>query len=548
MKYIMKKNIFIYLAIAAFAIVTSCRTLDVAPPNSLTDEQIQEILKGDDEEAIDQIITAIGNNLQTNLNVSGATWTGYSSYPMNSQVDQDFLMSMRGNDVILGTEQVANSSSNGHTTAYRLSSDNTFAKRGVTYPYFALGALLTTNANKVLLYMTPEAAQTSAKVADFRAQALTVRAYAYMQFMERFQPAYMNGGKDGKGMPIYENYGTNAPAPISSATETYEFILTDLKEAVKLFAAKGYTDTPDDIDLGVAQFLLCRAALWAGEWDTAISTGKSLTGHFSKFIKESHYGAKNEDFAAVCAGTKDVKVEDNAFLCVDSDVNPEVIAGFRTGSGANTYLNGFANVYMPGEAGVSMLAPRIDDRLYALIDDNDFRKRNYTTQDGTYHYITDQSAYDRVIPAYANLKWGASIAKSYTERSFHVDCDQVIFRSAEAWLMLAEAYAQNGEDSNAKTTLNTLLAARTKSGASTLTCDNYSSMSGMSALKMVQLQTRIELWLENGREFYNNKRWNITVDRSGSTLHYAKQYTLSPANMVLEVPLEETNTNTHWAD
>jgi hypothetical protein len=63
-------------------------------------------------------------------------------------------------------------------------------------------------------------------------------------------------------------------------------------------------------------------------------------------------------------------------------------------------------------------------------------------------------------------------------------------------------------------------------------------MAGMTALQMVQLQTRIELWGENGREFFNNKRWNIPVDRSASVNHVDKS-TYSVVNMTLQIPEQE---------
>ena len=65
---------------------------------------------------------------------------------------------------------------------------------------------------------------------------------------------------------------------------------------------------------------------------------------------------------------------------------------------------------------------------------------------------------------------------------------------------------------------------------------------------MVQLQTRIEMWLENGREFYNNKRWNIPVDRSSSKNHVRIVEKLGVKDMVLAIPKQEAATNTHWAD
>lgn len=539
----MKKYInYIAVALLAAFSLSSCKSLDVAPPNNITDEQIQKILEEGDESAKNLIINLVGTGLENFFNISGQTWTGYSSYPLNSQIDQDYLMSLRGNDVIPGTAVTASS---GHETAYELI--KTFNLTDNTYPYYALSASMLTGANKALLYLTPEAAKAGANARKYRGQALAVRAYAYMQLMERFQPAYTNGGKDGKGMPIYKSYGTNDPAPISSATDTYKFILEDLTEAVEDLAEMGYTTEPKDVDRGVAQFLLARAALWSGDWDTCIKAASEIVSKFPNFIKEANYGAKDADFKAYCDGTKDCKSEDNAFLVVAA--NPEALMGFISGAGSNTYTSSFFNIFANGVAGSSGEPPRIDSRLYDKIDANDFRKDIFTTSTANYKYILDSDGktLEQQIPEYSSMKFAATFAKGVTVRDHQIICDNYIFRSSEAYLMLAEAYAQSGQDAKAKEVLNKLLAARTRAGKPTLTCDNYSGMSGMSALQMVQLQTRIEMWCEGGREFYNNKRWNISVNRTGSNNHY-RTGTLSVDEMVLSIPRSETTTNTHWAD
>src|SRR5574344_906491 len=103
----MKKIIYSMAALLAITFVNSCQTLEVAPPNNITDEQIQDMLKNGDESIQTLILNVVGSGLQSNFNVSGATWSGYSSYPLNSQVDQDFLMTCRGNDVVLGTAATA---------------------------------------------------------------------------------------------------------------------------------------------------------------------------------------------------------------------------------------------------------------------------------------------------------------------------------------------------------------------------------------------------------------------------------------------------------
>lgn len=541
----MKKYILSFFALAA-VLVPSCRSLDVTNPNYLTDEEVTELLEGDDASTEAMILNGIGNTLNTYFNIAGQSWSGYSNADRNSQVDQDFLMSMRGNDVYIGSLATATSH---HATAYKIDDGATYKMYRYSWPYWAISASQLTAANKVLRFMTKDAAKTSSKIAEFRGQALTLRAYSYMQLMEKFQPAYMQGGKDGRGMPIYTNYALNPVAAISSATDTYKFILGDLEEAVKLLKDLGYTSTVNDIDLGVAQFLYARAALWCGEWKIAKDAAEDVVNHFPKLIAEANYGAKAEDLAAYASKTKELKAEDNAFQTLGN--NPEVIMGFEQGSNANTYMNVYCNVFAPSYAGYEQEAPCIDNRLYEKISDDDFRKDNFTTASVGYEYITDDNAtkvYIRTIPQYANLKWAATIAKGRNERTNHVECDNIIFRASEAYLMLAEACAQAGNETEAKAALNKLLAARTKAGKAALTCDNYSSMSGLTTLQKIQLQTRIELWLEGGREFYNNKRWGIPVDRSSSTNHFWKTNGLTVDQMVLEIPLEETSTNTHWAD
>ena len=538
------KNYIISLTIlAALVFAQSCLSLDVAPPNSITDELIQKMLQGDDDAAKGLIINAIGTSIENNFNLVGHTWSGYSSYPYNSQYDQDFMMSMMGNDAVLG---VISTHSSAHNSSYGLTATYSIADN--TYPYYALSAVMLTNANKVLNFMTAENAKLSSNVKIYRGRALALRAYAYMQLMERFQQAYTNGGEGGKGMPIYTEYKLNDPAPISSAKDTYKFILNDLKEAVEALKESGYTADTKDVDLGVAQYLLVRAALWCGEWDTCISVGEALTAKYSSFIKEANYGSKEENHAAICEGTKDFKAEDNAFLALKN--NPEAIMGFKNGDGSHDYPSMFNNVYSNSLAGPSNEATRIDNRLYELIDDMDFRKSVFTKEKKNYTYIVDNAGKVETneIPAYANLKYAASICLGGKKRDHNNSCDNIIFRSSEVYLMLAEAYANKNDAAKTKATLNKLLAARTKAGAPVLNCDNYASMAGKTPLEMVQLQTRIEMWLENGREFYNNKRWNIPVDRSSSKNHVRIVEKLGVKDMVLAIPKQEAATNTHWAD
>lgn len=68
-------------------------------------------------------------------------------------------------------------------------------------------------------------------------------------------------------------------------------------------------------------------------------------------------------------------------------------------------------------------------------------------------------------------------------------------------------------------------------------------MSGLSALQMVQLQSRIELWGEGGLEWFNNRRWNIPVNRQGSTVHWNPAMTYPVSQMTMKIPSEEISSN-----
>lgn len=142
------------------------------------------------------------------------------------------------------------------------------------------------------------------------------------------------------------------------------------------------------------------------------------------------------------------------------------------------------------------------------------------------------------IPSYTNLKFAATHGLGSNDRIEVGRVTSYMMRTSEVLLMKAEAQAQLGDETGAKETLDSLLAARTRNGEAPLTCDTYPSMNGLSVLEMVYFQVRLELWGEGGREFYNNKRWNIPVDRTTSENHVSKN-TYPVSSMTLQIPDDE---------
>ncbi len=541
----------IVVVLSCLSMVACNSELDQAPLY-FTDEQILEILNSEneqDQERKNIIIKGLCANLEENFRMDGI-YNGYSNHIANNINSQDITLNCRCNDIVVGS-QIHSSSTDTYVHFYNLNSDfqpwrGDQSTTGWCYPLWALSCNTLTNANKVLTIVSDEIARKGTpEVKNGRASALCVRALSYMTLMERFQKAFLHGGKGGEGMPIYTEYKINTPIPPASADETFDFIKKDLDEAIKLYKeadteSAGFTKATNDIDLGVAQYLKARVSLWTGDYQACVNSCKDIMEHYSTFITEENYGVNSGCFDEIQAGKKDIHAEDNAFTCLKS--NPECILGWVDGNGASTYYYEVFNVFAGDGTSTNPVYMRMDDHLFEMIDDNDFRKDNILVESKAFTYFKDKNTH--TLPSYSSLKWGATIALQQTSRSEKMNTDQCLYRTSNVVLMLAEAYSELGDVASAKNTLDLLLKARTREGASTLTCDNYK---GHLPLKdLIKLQWRIEMWGESGLDFYNTKRWNIPVDRNGSKIHWSIEKTLPLEYMTYEIPMQEYNFNPGW--
>ncbi|WP_423128571.1 RagB/SusD family nutrient uptake outer membrane protein [Gaoshiqia sp. Z1-71] len=525
------KNYIIGLVIVAGIIFASCSDqLDLEPANSITDEQIKELLASGDEATIDLIISSMANTMPTQFNASGLNGAGTADGRYRSIQGLEAMRNLEGNDIVFGNK---NLSIFGADEYYLRDFTSTSVDKNLYY-WNHMWSVITT-ANKMLTYLDDEIVGSNIKLKEYKARGLVARAYAYNYLMENYQDSYLQGGNTKLGIMLYDTYSPTQPNKArASSTDTYDFIKNDLTKAISLMtdAAKGYTiETLTDIDLSVAKFLLARVCLITGDWTTAISACNDILAKYPTLMGQSVYGGVNN---VGTTANPEIRPETNGFLY--NNVNPEVILGWPVGE-ALTAHNGWMNPFAEGYGGLSEGFARIDNRLYEKIDNRDYRKNCFMATDfGDYAYPTNATV--RYIPAYTNLKFAATHGIGTDDKKNVGTVTCYAMRSSEVLLMKAEAQAQAGSSNEAKATLNILLAARTKTGETPLTCDTYSSMTGMTALQMVQLQTRIELWGEGGREFFNNKRWGIPVDRTSSSNHIDKG-TYSVANMTLKIPEDE---------
>lgn len=534
----MKKiNIFYSLLVSTVLFCSCANELEVAPPNSITDEQIKEMLASGDKATIEKILGSVANSVVDVFNDDGfvpssAYLTGYYY-----NVGQDVMRNLEGNDIVLGNRVL--SSSNYGAWEYQLNDFRTVSST-YNYPYWNCGYNGVNTANKLLNYLDDKTVGDNLLLKEYKGRGLIARAYFYNYLMENYQDAYLQGGKDKLGVPLYERYDPSQEyQPRASASDTYAFIKKDLNEAIRLFeeAGIGFTAETYDIDLGIAYFILARVSLWTGDYATCIDCCSKIMDQYPTLIPVNVYGSR-----LVYDENKvpDISPENNAFL--NKAINPEVLFGWDKSKDFGVF-GSYMNIFSESIGSTSSYGPTkeayqcIDNRLYEKMADSDCRKSCFAVDAiGDYAYPTQGIHF---IPAYANIKFAATYGLGGKNKKDAGVQDYCLFRTSEALLMLAEAQAMSGNENGAKATLNKLLAARTIADAPALTCDTYPSMKGLSTLEMVQLQWRIEMWGENGREYYNNKRWGIAVDRSSSKNHIEKNVTYSVAQMTLQIPENE---------
>lgn len=526
------KNYIIGIAFLAGMLLLSCsKELEITPPNSIITEQIKAILASGDTAQINKVFAGLANTMPDQLNASGISGAGTADGRYRSCQAMDVMRNLEANDIVFGAKNLSMFGSD----EYYLRDFKSTAVDKNTYYWTASWAIITT-ANKMLLYLDDETVGNTPRLKEFKARGLVARAYAYSYLMENYQDSYLLGGKDKLGLMLYDSYSPLQPYKArSTSAETYDFIKNDLNTAISLFQDAGIgitTNTLNDIDMAVANFILARVSLVTGDWTTAISACDAILTKYSVLMGQNVYGGTNN---VSSTNVPEIRPETNGFLY--NNVNPEVILGWPVGK-AVTAHNGWMNPFGEGSGGLSEGYARIDNRLYEKIDNNDYRKNCFMgTAIGDYKYPTSGTV--KYIPAYTNLKFAATHGIGTDDKKNVGTVTCFYMRTSEVYLMKAEAQAQQKDENGAKNTLNILLAARTKTGSPTLTCDNYASMTGLSALDMVKLQTRIELWGENGREFFNNKRWGIPVDRTSSTNHVDKS-TYNVSDMTLQIPEVET--------
>lgn len=471
----MKKILIFSLALALGFFPSCSEYLDTEPAGGrVSDEQLQELVKENPDLVLGPMML-------------GATAYMHNGSNLSRTDDKGFKVWMLGLDMFQN-DMVLMDLNNWFKEDYVFSDIRTQTSQRAGQHWRCFYQIVY-KANQILDLITDDA---GGKALIYKAQALTYRALGYYYLMNIYQDDYMHGGKDKAGVPLYLAVGSaQGRAP---STEVYSTIIADLKTAVTLFEDAGYDPKADatDIDQSVANLVLARAALSAGEYSTAASAAAAVIAEYNLMDEATYTGGDFQD--------------------ID---NPETIWGYKWVASTSlqndsyaSFMSIFATGY-GGSANKSYVA--IDQRLFDQIEGTDYRKKNFLADATTIGEVT--------YPKYANTKFGSA---DYYQ-------DEVFMRVSEAYLLKAEAEARGGNANAAQQSLYDLVSKR-DSGYS------KSTKTGDALLDEIFLQSRIELWGE-GFEFFLNKRFNKGVNRTGSVNHAAPLTIAVGKDFTFQIPL-----------
>ena len=269
----------------------------------------------------------------------------------------------------------------------------------------------------------------------------------------------------------------------NTVQEVYQQVVADLDLAEQLLASTGKAKSIYRADLTAVHFLKSRIYLYMQQWDKAVEyAGKVL--------------------------------EANASL---TDFNTLTTAPLSKSSKENIFSMGGAEI--PCSMCNFYSSFRVSRDLYNAYDNADLRKDKYW-----WHY-GDFVGYTKVPDP--STQSTPKTDEEYYQSHYHYPMqgqkcevsDKFLFRTAEAYLIKAEAEAYLGHENEARRLLNELRAHRFATAAS-----YQITSSGQALVKDIREERRLELALE-GTRWFDLRRYSV-CEKYPESKEIAHTYTL----------------------
>lgn len=499
MKSIINKLKLKYFVVLLLMVAAGCRSdfLDTTPTDS-----VEYSLATDSPQALMNIV----NGIHRDMYVRTPYGQGY-----NGQTGAIVMFDSMAEDLVHTATGL-----NWHISDLRWLSQDIDTSSATNYPWRFYYKIIA-NANIVIANAAnvPISTSTPAADIDLRDRALgeaySYRAWAFFQLVQiyskRFDKNTANNDPDG-GIVLRLTPNID-PMARSTVSETYNQIHLDLDKAITLLTGKGRTHK-SHFNINVAKGIKARVYLTQENWPLA-----------AQFANEARQNIPLMTNAEYVLGFN--KIANNEWMW-----GSEIVAD------QTDYFGNFG-AYMSRNYNSSTirLAPKaIYKPLYDLFPSTDIRKANF-----------DVSGNHTALSLPTNF-----VKKAYTSQKFlsvstsDSRCDVPYMRSAEMYLIEAEALARNGQETQAKAVFDVLAKNRNPSYTT-------STNTGTAFITEVMNSRRLELWGE-GFRWFDLKRLNQNLVRNATGSNHVASvinslYTVSNTDprWQFKIPRFELNAN-----
>lgn len=334
-------------------------------------------------------------------------------------------------------------------------------------------------ANDILMFFKEE--PSSVELRYIRGQAAAMRAFAYWHLVQMYQHTY-KGHENDPAVPIVTENTTEdvlGNNPRATVQAVYDLILSDLELAVKDLEGFVRTDKTA-LNKQIVQGFLARTYLNLEKWSEAAEYANAARQGF-RLMTGNEY---------VELGFKDLSEPEWMWGCDVTDQSSIALSGIIN---FTSHISSLSYGYTTA----GNMQKCIDRSLYESISSTDVRKKAFNGSD----LIPSYGPNKLPLPPYANVKFGRYNIS--TNDNFN---DYVLMRSAEMYLIEAEALAMQGSTAQAQDLLHQFMLTRDPNALK-------SKASGEALREEVYQQRRIELWGE-GFSYYDYKRLRKPIVRN----------------------------------
>lgn len=498
----MKKFIYV-IGAAAMMGFASCSSdyLETEPQSEVsTPSTVESVMNA--EHVINGICRLMSHQYlgTQGMNGEGTIKTWYGNYPGN-----DFQKC-----ALTGWSSVINGTYHANKTSQYL-----------YYPWFYYYKLIG-NANVVICNIDNaegsnkgDAELTARERAFIKAQALTIRAYAFSQLVQLYSYRWSdsnNGATDGIVLRIDESKGD---MPLSTLGESYQQIYKDLDEAIALYQKSGKDRPTKEFfkpNLNVAYAVYARAAQNREDWANAAK--------YAALARQGHPLMSNEQYM------DGMHTPNNEWIWGVYEAEDQTLH----------YYSFFAYQGSNSSASVCRQYPcAISRELIDQIPESDVRRDLYLIPSAKELAELNSAGRStktlrtRAFKDYADKLYSTSYVYAYMQFKFLADFmpgggSFSLIRAAEMYYIEAEADCHLGKDAEAQQLLYEVNAQRDPELTKT-------TKTGDDLLTEVRLYRRFDLWGE-GFDWFDYKRWGLPISRKalskGGSFHSTFAKTIQP--------------------